>query len=72
MSATNPDRTENHGLSKSWCKSAGVVVLILAAVAMPCSTILLLKASSGTFRISPMLYGLWSALSLWIALDAAN
>jgi len=31
-----------------------------------------IKGQQRHIRISPMLYGLWSALSLWIALDAAN
>jgi len=72
MIKSGQDRTENIGVSRSQWKSAAVVVLILASIAMPCSTLLQLKGGSSMFRIPPLLYGLWAAFSLWVALDAAN
>ena len=72
MNESEQDRTENTAVSKSQWKSAAVVVLILASIAMPCSTVLQLKGGSSMFRIPPLLYGLWAAFSLWVALDAAN
>src|SRR5207249_11544170 len=72
MNESEPDRTENTAVSKSQRQSAAVVVLILASIAMPCSTLLQLKGGSSMVRIPPLLYGLWAAFSLWVALDAAN
>src|SRR5438477_12396508 len=72
MNESEPDRTENTAVSRSPWKSLAIVVLILASIAMPCSTLLQLKGGSSMFRIPPLLYGLWAAFSLWVALDAAN
>jgi hypothetical protein len=72
MSESKKGRTVDPGFCKSTLKSAIVVVLLLTSVAMPCLILLQLEAGSGKLRTSPMVYGLWAALSLWIALDAAN
>ena len=72
MSESKKRRIADPDFSKSTWKSAIVVVLLLTSVAMPCLIVLQLEGGSGKFRISPMVYGLWAALSLWIALDAAN
>src|SRR5438128_10130041 len=72
MNESEPDRTENTAVSRSPWKSLSIVVLILASIAMPCSTLLQLKGGSSMFRIPPLLYGLWAAFSLWVALVAAN
>jgi hypothetical protein len=47
MNASKQDRTEISARSRSRWKSAAVVVLIFAAMVMPCSTMLLLKAGAG-------------------------
>jgi len=51
MNESEQDRTANTAVSKSQWKSAAVVVLILASIAMPCSTVLQLKGRSSMFRI---------------------
>jgi len=71
MSESEQDRTENNAVSKSPWRSAAVVVLILASMAVPCAILLQLNGGNGIFRIPPLLYGLWAAFSLWVALDAA-
>ena len=72
MSESKQDRPESNAVSKSPWKSAAVVILILASMAVPCSILLQLNGRNGIFRIPPLLYGLWAALSLWVALDAAT
>jgi hypothetical protein len=72
MNESEQDGTENTAVSRSQWKSAAVLVLILASIAMPCFTVLQLKGGSSVFRIPPLLYGLWAAFALWVALDAAN
>ena len=72
MNESEPDRTENTAVSRSPWKSLVIVVLILASIAMPCSTVLQLKGGSSMFRILPLLYGLWATFSLWVGLDGAD
>src|SRR5437870_12240412 len=72
MNESEPDRTENTAVSRSPWKSLAIVVLILASIAMPCSTLLQLKGGSCMFRIPPLLYGMWAAFSLWVALASAT
>src|SRR5438445_13690338 len=57
MIKSGQDRTENIGVFRSQWKSAAVVVLILASIAMPWSTMLQLKGGSSIVRVPPLLLG---------------
>src|SRR5207237_10185074 len=72
MNESEPDRTENTAVSRSPWKSLAVVVLILASIAMPCSTLLQLKGGSSMFRIPLLQSVLWAAFSRWADLAGAN